>query len=83
MFSLKLNFFDFTSLRQGQILANDREKAKKADFKSIEQGHTEGTFSLPCKIPTLALMGQAPNPKKQKQRQMVLAALVSSKAKAR
>ena len=69
MFSLKLNFFDFTSLRQGQFLANDREKAKKQILKSIEQGHTEGTFSLPCKIPTLAFIRQAPNPKKQKQRQ--------------
>ena len=28
MFSLKLNFFDFTSLRQGQFLANDGEKPK-------------------------------------------------------
>ena len=32
MFSLKLNFFDFTSLRQGQFLANDGEKAEKSRF---------------------------------------------------
>ena len=40
-FSLKLNFFDFTSLRQGQFLQMT-EKTK--DFKSIEQGH-RGDFS--------------------------------------
>ena len=62
-FSLKLKLFDFTSLRQGQFLQMT-EKTK--DFKSIEQGHTEGTFPLPCKIPTCALLGQAPNPKKAK-----------------
>ena len=85
MFSLKLKLFDFTSLRQGQFLANDRERQKKQILKSIEQGHTEGTFSLPCKIPTLCLVGgQAPNPKKQKQRQNgTRCARVFSKAKAR
>ena len=45
----KAQTFDFTSLRQGQFLQMT-EKTK--DFKSIEQGHTEGTFSLPFKIPT-------------------------------
>ena len=79
-FSLKLNFFDFTSLRQGQFL---QMTEKNKDFKSIEQGHTEGTFPLPWKIPTSALMGQAPNPKKQKQRQNgTRFARVFSKAKA-
>ena len=43
---------------------------KTKDFKSIEQGHTEGTFSLPFKIPTLGLYGASPKPqKKEKQRQ--------------
>ena len=59
------------------------KRQKKADFKKHRAGHTEGDFSLPCKIPTLALMGQAPNPKKQKQRQMVLASLVSSQKQKR
>ena len=66
-FAKAQTFFDFTSLRQGQFLANDGEKTK--DFKSIEQGHTEGTFSLPFKIPTLCLVGASPKPQKQKQRQ--------------
>ena len=44
----------------------------------MEQGHTEGTFSLPCKIPTLCLVGASPKPQKQEQKQkMALASLVS------
>ncbi len=43
---------------------------------SIEQGYTEGTFSLPCKIPTLCLVGASPKPQKQEQK-MALASLVS------
>ena len=74
----KAQTFDFTSLRQGQFLANDGEKAEKADFKKHRAGHTEGTFSLPCKIPTLPYWGKPQTPKKQKQRQMALASLVSS-----
>ena len=79
-FSLKLKLFDFTSLRQGQFLANDGEKAeKKQILKSIEQGHTEGTFSLPFKIPTLCLVGASPKPQKAKAKaKMALASLVSS-----
>ena len=80
-FSLKLNFFDFTSLRQGQFLQMT-EKTK--DFKSIEQGHTEGTFPLPWKIPTLGLYGGKPQtPKSKSKGKMVLRfARVFSKAKA-
>ena len=42
----------------------------------MEQGHTEGTFSLQCKIPTLCLVGASPKPQKQEQK-MALASLVS------
>ena len=45
MFSLKLNFFDFTSLRQGQFLAN-YGKIRKIKAKRFKQGYTKGTFSL-------------------------------------
>ena len=70
MFSLKLKLFDFTSLRQGQFLANDGEKAEKADFKKhrarTHRGYffttVQNSYSVPC-------WEQAPNPKKQKQRQ--------------
>ena len=52
---------------------------KTKDFKSIEQGHTEGTFSLPFKIPTLCLVGASPKPQKAKAKaKMALASLVSS-----
>ena len=51
---------------------------KNQDFKSIEQGHTEGTFSLPFKIPTLCLVGASPKPQKAKAKaKMALASLVS------
>ncbi len=44
----------------------------------MEQGYTEGTFSLPCKIPNLCLVGASPKPQKQEQKQkMALASLVS------
>ena len=60
------------------------KRQKKADFKSIEQGHTEGTFSLPCKIPTLCLVGASPKPQKAKAKaKMALAALVSSQKQKR
>ena len=63
----KAQTFDFTSLRQGQFLANDGEKAeKKQILKIIEQGYTEGTFSLPFKIPTLGFIGASPKPQKAK-----------------
>ena len=80
----KAQTFDFTSLRQGQFLANDGEKAeKKQILKSIEQGHTEGTFSLPCKSPTLGLDWASPKPQKQDQKQNgTRFARVFSKAKA-
>jgi len=49
--------------------------------KDLEQGYTEGTFSLPCKIPTLCLVGASPKPQKAKAKakaKMALASLVSS-----
>ena len=62
-------------LSQGQFLANDWEKSKKKK----EQGHTEGTFSLSLKIPTLCLVGASPKPQKAKAKaKMALASLVSS-----
>ena len=61
-------------LSRGAISSNYREKFK--GLKSIEQGYTEGTFSLPFKIPTLCLVGARPNPQKQEQK-MALASLVS------
>ena len=48
----------------GAIFSKWRRKTK--DFKSIEQGHTEGTFSLPFKIPTSGLVGASPKPQKAK-----------------
>ena len=62
-----------SKLSRGAISSNYREKFK--GLKSIEQGYTEGTFSLPFKIPTLCLYGASPKP--QKQEQMALASLVS------
>ena len=80
MFSLCSNFLT-TSLVEGQFLQITGKKFK--GLKSIEQGHTEGTFSLPCKIPTLGLDGASPKPQKQEQEQMALASSrVFSKAKA-
>jgi hypothetical protein len=54
-------------LSRGAISSNYGEKFK--GLKSIEQGYTEGTFSLPCKIPTLCLVGASPKPQKQDQKQ--------------
>ena len=65
--------FWLSKLSRGAISSNYREKFK--GLKSIEQGYTEGTFSLPFKIPTLGLIGASPKP--QKQEQMALASLVS------
>ena len=42
------------------------KRQKKQILKIIEQGHTEGTFSLPFKIPTLGLDGASPKPQKAK-----------------
>ena len=57
---------------------------KTKDFKSIEQGHTEGTFPLPWKIPTLSLYGASPKPQKSKSKgKMALASLVSSQKQKR
>ena len=61
-------------LSRGAISSNYGEKFK--GLKSIEQGYTEGTFSLPFKIPTLCLVGASPKPQKQEQK-MALASLVS------
>jgi hypothetical protein len=45
----------------------------------LPQQGTEGTFPLPCKIPTLCLVGASPKPQKAKAKaKMALAALVSS-----
>ena len=57
---------------------------KKQKIKRIGQGHTEGTFSLPCKIPTLCLVGASPKPQKAKAKaKMALASLVSSQKQKR
>ena len=40
----KAQLFDFTSLRQGQFLANDGEKAEKADFKKHRVRTHRGYF---------------------------------------
>ena len=55
---------------------------KKQKIKRIGQGHTEGTFLLPCKIPTLCLVGASPKPQKAKAK-MALASLVSSQKQKR
>ena len=64
--------FDY-KLSRGAISSNYGKKFK--GLKRNKQGYTEGTFSLPCKIPTLAFDGASPKP--QKQEQMALASLVS------
>jgi hypothetical protein len=70
MFSLCSNFLTSLHSVRGQFLTNDGEKSeKKQSLKSIEQGHTEGTFSLPFKILTLCLVGASPKPQEQKQKQ--------------
>ena len=57
---------------------------KTKDFKSIEQGHTEGTFPLPWKIPTLPLdWGKPQTPKSKSKGKMALASLVSSQKQKR
>ena len=66
-FSLKLKLFDFTSLRQGQFLANDGEKPKI--LKALSKDTQRVLFHYRSKFLLCALLGQAPNPKKQKQRQ--------------
>ena len=49
----------------------------------MEQGHTEGTFSLPCKIPNLALIwGKPQTPKTRAKANGTRFARVFSKAKA-
>ena len=75
MFSLCSNLLTKQASR-GQFL---QITGKNSRFKSIEQGHTEGTFSLPCKIPTLCLVGASPKP--QKQEQMALALVSFQKQK--
>jgi hypothetical protein len=45
MFSLCSNFFDFTSLRQGQFLANDGENLEKIKSKKdFKPAHTKSPF---------------------------------------
>ena len=79
----KAQLFDFTSLRQGQFLANDGEKAEKADFKKHRARIHKGDFFTTVKIPTLGLDGASPKPQKQDQKQNgTRFARVFSKAKA-
>ena len=67
MFSLKLNFFDFTSLRQGQFLANDGEKAEKADFKKHRARTHRGYFFTTVQNSySSCLVGASPKPQKAK-----------------
>ena len=76
-FSLKLKLFDFTSLRQGQFLANDGEKPKI--LKALSKDTQRVLFHYRSKFLLCALLGQAPNPKKAKAKaKMALASLVSS-----
>ena len=77
----KAQTFDFTSLRQGQFLANDGEKPKI--LKALSKDTQRVLFHYRSKFLLCALLGQAPNPKKQKQRQNgTRFARVFSKAKA-
>ena len=80
-FSLKLKLFDFTSLRQGQFLANDGEKPKI--LKALSKDTQRVLFHYRSKFLLCALLGQAPNPKsKSKGKNGTRFARVFSKAKA-
>ena len=78
-FSLKLKLFDFTSLRQGQFLANDGEKPKI--LKALSKDTQRVLFHYRSKFLLCALLGQAPNPK-SKGKNGTRFARVFSKAKA-
>ena len=52
------------------------KRQKKQILKSIEQGHTEGTFTIVQKF--LLALWASPKPQNQDQKQMALATLVSS-----
>ena len=73
--------FWLSLLSRGQFL---QITEKSSRFKSIEQGHTEGTFfHYRVKFLLCALLGQAPNPKsKIKNKNGTRFARVFSKAKA-
>ena len=75
----KAQTFDFTSLRQGQFLANDGEKPKI--LKALSKDTQRVLFHYRSKFLLCALLGQSPNPKKAKAKakaKMALASLVSS-----
>ena len=75
MFSLKLNFFDFTSLRQGQFLANIVKSHKNQKQKYFNARiHRDPSTSLQASM-TL-IRGQPPDTPKSKGK-MALASLVS------
>ena len=63
----KAQTFDFTSLRQGQFLQMTEKKPKI--LKALSKDTQRGLFHYRGKFLLCALLGQAPNPKKQKQRQ--------------
>ena len=80
-FSLKLKLFDFTSLRQGQFLANDGEKPKI--LKALSQQTQRPLFSIPQKMYTVRLVRDTLNPKsKSKGKNGTRFARIFSKAKA-
>ena len=73
----KAQTFDFTSLRQGQFLANDGEKPKI--LKALSKDTQRVLFHYRSKFLLCALLGQAPKPQKAKAKaKMALASLVSS-----
>ena len=87
MFSLRSNFFDFTSLRQGQFLANDGEKSEKIKSKKILSKDTQRVlFHYRDKFPLCDLVqGKPRNPNsksKSKSKNGTRCARVFSKAKA-
>ena len=81
-FSLKLKLLDFAMLSQGQFLENDGEKSEEIKSKNILRKDTQRVlFTIVINFTLCDLVqGQAPKP--QQQKQMALASLVSSKAKA-
>ena len=83
MFSLRSNFFDFTSLRQGQFLANDGEKSEKIKSKKILSKDTQRVlFHYRDKFPLCDLVQGKPRNPNSKSKNGTRFARVFSKAKA-
>ena len=82
-FSLKLNFFDFTSLRQGQFLQMTEKNKGKSKEKRFNARIHRDFFSLRSKIGSMTLIGSSRYPNSKSKGKMALASLVSSQKQKR